>query len=88
MSRAMSIRLSDKTRRSVARLAKARRSSESEVVREAIETFVEKATAEVRPYEGSKHVIGILKGGPHDLSERTGERVAKMLRERYDRPRR
>jgi predicted DNA-binding protein len=81
----MSIRLSDKTRRNVARLAKARRSSQSEVVREAIETFVEKAVAEAGPYEGWKRVIGILKGGPSDLSERTGERVAKMLRERYER---
>jgi len=85
MSRAMSIRLSDKTRRSVARLAKARRRSQSEVVREAIETFVEKAAAEVGPYEGLKHLVGSLKGGPPDLSERTGQKVAKMLRERYDR---
>jgi len=85
MSRAMSIRLSDKTRRSVARLAKARRSSQSEVVREAIETFVEKAVAEARPDEGWKHLVGSLKGGPSDLSERTGEQVAKMLRARYDR---
>jgi Arc/MetJ-type ribon-helix-helix transcriptional regulator len=81
MGRAMSIRLSDKTRRSVARLAKAGHRSQSEVVREAIETFVEKAAAEVRPYEGWKHVIGIAKGLPPDLSERTSERFARLLQE-------
>ena len=85
MGRAMSIRLSDKTRRSVARLAKARRRSQSEVVREAIEAFVEKAEAEVGSNEGWQHLIGSLKGGPSALSERTGEKVARMLRERYDR---
>jgi metal-responsive CopG/Arc/MetJ family transcriptional regulator len=85
MSRAMSIRLSDKTRRSVTRLAKAGRRSQSEVVREAIETFVEKAVAQVPPDEGWKHLVGILKGGPSDLSERTGQKVAKILQERYDR---
>ena len=81
MGRVMSIRLSDKTRWHVARLAKARRSSQSEVVREAIETFVENAGSEVRPYEGWKHLIGIAKGLPPDLSERTGEGLARLLHE-------
>lgn len=81
MARVMSIRLSERTRREVARLAKARRRTQSAVVREAIEAYVETASAEVRPYDDWKDVIGILKGGPPDLSERTGEKFTKLLLE-------
>lgn len=79
MTKVMSIRLSDKTRRTVARLAKTRRRSQSAVVREAIEAYVDRAAAEVRPYDAWKDVIGIVKGAPPDLSERTGEKFTALL---------
>ncbi len=85
MTKAVSVRLNDKTRRSVARLARARNRSQSDVIRDAIEAYVEKMSLEVRPYDAWKDVIGIAKGLPNDLSERTGERFTKMLLEDHRR---
>jgi hypothetical protein len=47
-------------------------------VREAIEDYVERAPAP-RPYEALRDVIGLVKGGPTDLSERTGEKFRALL---------
>jgi predicted DNA-binding protein len=74
----ISVRVSERTRREVARLARASRRTESAVVREAIEDYVERAPA-TRPYEALQDVIGMVKGGPSDLSERTGEKFRALL---------
>ena len=78
MGRMISVRVSERTRREVARLARASRRTESAVVREAIEDYVERAPA-TRPYEALQDVIGMVKGGPSDLSERTGEKFRALL---------
>jgi hypothetical protein len=78
MSRMISVRVSDKTRREVARLARASRRTESAVVRDAIEEYVERAPP-VRPYDALRDVIGMVEGGPTDLSERTGEKFRALL---------
>jgi hypothetical protein len=31
------------------------------------------------PYEAMVHLIGCARGGPRDLSERTGEKLRKLL---------
>jgi predicted transcriptional regulator len=49
MGRMLSVRVSDRTRREVARLARASRRTESAVVREAIEEYVARTPA-LRPY--------------------------------------
>ena len=85
MAEMFSIRLDDKTRRAIARIARAKGRSQSEIVREAIQAFVKDEPSEVRPYDQWKDVIGIIKGGPADLSERTGEKFTKLLLERRKR---
>jgi predicted DNA-binding protein len=73
----ISVRVSEKTRREVARLALATGRTESAVVREAIEGYVERNPE--RPYEALRGLVGIVRDGPTNLSERTGERVRKLL---------
>jgi hypothetical protein len=74
----MSVRISERTRRDVARLARASGRTESAVVRDAIEDYVER-TPPPRPYEALQDVIGMVEGGPRDLSERTGEKFRAHL---------
>lgn len=85
MAGMISIRLDDKTRRTISRIARAKGRSQSEIVREAIQAFVRDDASEVRPYDQWKDVIGIIKGGPPDLSERTGEKFTRLLLERRKR---
>jgi hypothetical protein len=75
----MSLRLDHETRRIIARLARIRGRSQSEVVREAVAALIERAPQEDRPYEAWAPVIGIAKGGRPDLSERTGEHLRRLL---------
>jgi predicted DNA-binding protein len=74
----ISVRVSDRTRREVARLARASRRTESAVVREAIEEYVERTLA-MPPYEALQDVIGMVEGGPTDLSENTGKKFRELL---------
>jgi hypothetical protein len=78
MGRMISVRVSERIRREVARLARTSRRTESAVVREAIEDYVERTPAP-RPYEALRDMIGMVEGGPTDLSERTGERFRAFL---------
>ena len=78
MSRMMSVRVSDKTRGEVGRLARASGRTESAVVRDAIQHYVER-TPPARPYEALQDVIGMVEGGPKDLSEKTGEKFRDLL---------
>lgn len=78
MGRMISVRVSEKTRREVARLARARGRTESSVVREAIEDYLGRSSA-LSPYEALRDVVGLVEGGPTDLSERTGEKLRALL---------
>jgi len=67
------------------RLARKRRQTKSEVIRDAIGVLAkqeEKGTEKKRPYDLVAHLIGCVKGGPRDLSVRTGEKFRQMLVER------
>jgi hypothetical protein len=74
----ISVRVSEKTHREVARLARAGGRTESSVVRQAIEAFVVREPPPT-PYEALRDVIGIVEGAPADLSERTGEKYRTAL---------
>ncbi|MDO8476523.1 MAG: ribbon-helix-helix protein, CopG family [Candidatus Rokubacteria bacterium] len=80
-----SVRLDAKTESLVARLARRKGQTKSKVIRDAIHAFAKTETA-VREfesaYEALKPWIGCVRGGPPDLSSRTGEKFARMLRER------
>lgn len=78
VSRMISVRVSEKARRDVARLARATGRTESAVVREAIEDYVGRTPGR-GAYEALRDVIGMVEDGPTDLSERTGEKFRALL---------
>jgi hypothetical protein len=81
----LSVRLDEKTQSLIERLARKRRQTKSEVIRDAIgvlATQEEKSSEQRRPYDLVAHLIGCVKGGPRDLSEHTGEKFRQMLRDR------
>ena len=77
----LAVRLDAKTESLIGRLARKRRQTKSEVIRDAIGALAEQATngsRKKRPYELVAHLIGCVKGGPRDLSIRTGEKFRQM----------
>jgi Arc/MetJ-type ribon-helix-helix transcriptional regulator len=80
----LSVRLDDETKRLLNRLARSRRASRSEVVRQAIHALAKEdpATEEFNPYEQIKDLIGSVKGGPPDLSTRGGQYFREILLEK------
>lgn len=82
---ALGVRLDAKTESLVKRLARRRRQTKSEVIRDAIWALAnqeEKGVENRRPYHLVEHLIGCVKGGPRNLSVRTGEKFHQMLVER------
>ena len=80
----MSVRLDVKTSRVIARLAKRRGQTKSEVVREAIGVLAQqnKAWEQAKhPYDLVAHLIGCVDSGGMRLSEKTGEKFANLVRE-------
>jgi Arc/MetJ-type ribon-helix-helix transcriptional regulator len=78
----LSVRLDARTESLIGRLARKRRQTKSEVIRDAIGVLAkqeEKGTEKKRPYDLVAHLIGCVKGGPRDLSVRTGEKFRQML---------
>jgi hypothetical protein len=69
---ALSVRLDEETRKLLERLARAQRLSRSEVVRRGIHMLAENelATVESDPYGTIHHLIGKVRGGQGDLSEK------------------
>lgn len=83
-----SVRLDPKTEGLVDRLARKTRRTKSQVIRDAIARLAEtdeRAKRAKTPYEGMKHLIGIARGGPPNLSERTGDKFRQLLRARRPR---
>lgn len=79
------VRLDTKTEGLLLRLSKTSGRTKSQVIRDAIYRLAQAEGAladSVRPYDAIAHLIGRVKNGPPDLSERTGEKVRKMLAER------
>jgi hypothetical protein len=63
-------------------LARETGSSKSEAIRLALRLAARKkrGTARpIRPYDQFRGVLGSVRGGPPDLSERTGERFRRLL---------
>ncbi|HEY7817208.1 MAG TPA: ribbon-helix-helix protein, CopG family [Vicinamibacteria bacterium] len=88
MRTSITIRLDVETQRIVERIARRRKQSRSQVVRDAITALAEKERPSGRtPYDTIAHLVGIVQGGPSDLSESTGEKFTKLLRDRKRRRR-
>ncbi len=84
----ITVRLDPKTEGLLRRLIRKTGRTKSQIIRDAIERFAKEEDAGgggEGPFAAFAPYIGIAKGGPPDLSERTGEKVAKMLRERHGR---
>lgn len=81
----LSVRLDQKTESLIGRLARRRRQTKSEVIRDAIGVLAKQegtAAVKTRPYDLVAHLIGCVKGGPRDLSIDTSKKVREMLVER------
>ena len=81
----LSVRLDTVTESLIGRLARKRRQTKSEVIRDAIGVLAkqeEKGAGKQRPYDLVAHLIGCVKGGPRDLSVNTGKKFRQMLVER------
>lgn len=84
----LTVRVDPKTERLIQRLARKRGRSKSDVIRDAIDVLVKREQEEEkteRPYEAARDLIGSVHGGPFDLSERTGDRLRRMLQDRHRR---
>lgn len=83
----LSVRLDPGTEKLVERLARQRGQTKSEVIRDALRNLAEPdkgADGKKRPYDLVAHLIGCVDSGGANLSERTGEKFAKLLREKAD----
>lgn len=84
----LTVRIDVKTERLIQRLARKRGRSKSEVIRDAIDILAKRAQEQEkaeRPYEAVRDLIGSVRGGPSDLSEQTGDRFRRLLRDRLRR---
>jgi len=78
----LSVRVDLKTERVIERLARTTGQTKSEVIREAIAALAhdkDGAATAACPYEMVQDLIGCVKGGPPDLSARTGETFQRLL---------
>ena len=85
MSTVLSVRLDRKTEELLGRLARKKGRRKSDIVREALLVLADKealASKPVSPYEALAHLIGTVRGGRPDLSNRTGEAFRRLLEER------
>ena len=76
----LSIRLNPADERRLRRIARRRRTSLSQLVRDAVTELIREAEKPARPYEQIADLIGSARGLPSDLSERTGQRFYEVLR--------
>ena len=80
---ALTVRLSPKTERALNALAKRRRLSRSDVVRDALMRYDadegRKKTAD-RPFDAWLDVIGVVRLGVRDRARTTGEQLTSILR--------
>lgn len=80
-----SVRMDAETERLLEDLARERGSTKSEIVREAVKLAARgrrRPRLPERPYDAFRGVIGSVRGGPPDLSERTGTRFRQHLLDR------
>jgi hypothetical protein len=78
---ALTVRLSPKTERALNALAKRRRLSRSDVVREAIEHYgIDDAGASSgRPYQAWLDVVGVIALGVREVGRTTGEQFTTIV---------
>ena len=78
----VTLRLEKKTRQRIARMASRRHISTSELIRQAIEAWVEQQEPIAAPYEAMADLIGVVNGGNPRRSAETGRRFREILKSR------
>jgi predicted DNA-binding protein len=80
----MALRLEEKTREKLARLAARRGTTRSALVREAIEDLIdrEEGAQAARPWDLVQDLLGSVRGGDPDRSVDGGRKVARMLEQK------
>ena len=79
----VSVRLDTETAALLERIAGRCGKTKSEVLREAIAGYARRGadgSADERPYRKIEHLIGCVATGQKNLSQRTGERFAELLK--------
>ena len=82
----LTLRLEKKTRERIARIARRKRISTSEVIRQAIEAWVERQEPIAAPYEAMADLLGVVSGGKPERSTDTGRSFREVLKSRRKRP--
>jgi predicted transcriptional regulator len=82
MASPLTLRLDEKTRKRIARIARHKQLSTSEVVRRAIEAWADLQEPVTSPYQAISDLIGVARGGNPKRSTQTGLRFAKLLKRR------
>jgi predicted DNA-binding protein len=88
MASPLTLRLDEKTRSRIGRLARRNGLSTSEFIRRAIEASIEREEPAVLPYEAVKDLIGVVRTGDPKLSQKMEQKFSKLLRDRQLRGRR
>ncbi|HEV3214266.1 MAG TPA: ribbon-helix-helix protein, CopG family [Vicinamibacterales bacterium] len=81
----MTVRLSARTERAVNALARRRRQTLSDVVRDALEHYTATNGGDAdrgRPYDAWLDVIGVVSNGARDQGRTTGEQFTGIVREK------
>jgi Arc/MetJ-type ribon-helix-helix transcriptional regulator len=85
MDSPLTLRLDPKTRQRIARIARRRQVSISEVIRQAIDAWAEQQEPIAAPYEAMADLIGVVHGGMRGRSADTGLRFSEILKSRRNR---
>lgn len=76
----VNVHLDEETKKLLDGLARAEGLSRSEVVRRSIHLLAEQRMhGDSTPFDAVKHLIGRARGGPRNLSERTGAQLRDLL---------
>jgi Arc/MetJ-type ribon-helix-helix transcriptional regulator len=81
----MTVRLNARTERAVNALARRRRQTRSDVVRDALEHYTATNGGDAsrgRPYDAWLDVIGVVSAGARDRGRTTGEQFTAIVREK------
>lgn len=82
MASPITLRLDKETRARVARIAAREQTSASEVMREAIHTWLDERDSQESPYESVRDLLGAVHGGTPNRSTQTGRAFAALLKRR------
>jgi hypothetical protein len=85
MASPLTLRLDEKTRKRIVRIARRKQVSTSEVVRRAIAAWADAQEPLTSPYDAIADLIGVVRGGNPKRSTQTGRRFTKLLKRRRSR---